>query len=149
KKRLTEEPKMHIVAELSAEGKRDKAEKVMEDILQAHPDVTGVFGINDDTALGALAAVEAAGKGDRIQIVGYDLTPEAKLRINQRRWYGDVAQAPKKIGDLPIAAIDAYFHGKTPPAIVPVPVFSYVRGVEVAPDSSRGAKAATNPTPGK
>ena len=33
----------------------------MEDMLQAHPDLGGVFGINDDSALGALSVIAAAG----------------------------------------------------------------------------------------
>jgi len=135
KERLKEEPGMKIVAELSAEGKRDKAMKVMEDILQAHPKLAGVFAINDDSALGALAAVEAAGKVGDIKIVGYDATEEARVRVDQRKLVGEVAQDAEKIGQLTIEAIDDHFHGKTPPAVIPVPVYAYVRSAIVDPES--------------
>ena len=81
KEETAKHPGMSIVVELSAEGKRDKAVKVMEDLLQSHPDLRGVFAINDDSALGALAAVEAAGMLAQISIVGYDATPEARAKI--------------------------------------------------------------------
>lgn len=135
KERLKEEPGMKIVAELSAEGKRDKAVKVMEDILQAHPKLAGVFAINDDSALGALAAVEAAGKVGDIKIVGYDATEEARVRVDQRKLVGEVAQDPERIGQLTVEAIDDYFHGKTPAAVIPVPVYAYVRSAIVDPES--------------
>lgn len=137
KERLAEMPGMKIVAELSAEGKRDKAVKVMEDLLQAHPKLAGVFAINDDSALGALAAVEAAGKLGKIKIVGYDATEEARARIDQGKLVGDVAQDPAKIGRLTIEAIDDHFHGKAPAAVIPVPVYAYVPGATVEAESLR------------
>lgn len=130
KEQLANYPKMHIVAELSAEGKRDKAVRVMEDLLQSHPDLNGVFGINDDSALGALAAIEAAGKVHKIRIVGYDATPEARVRIADGGIYGDVIQSPQRIGQLTIKAIHQFFTGETPPAWIPVEVGIYVRQSE-------------------
>ena len=52
-----------------------------QDILQAHPDLAAIFGINDDSALGALAAVEKAGKVGRVTIIGFDAVPEARAAI--------------------------------------------------------------------
>lgn len=125
KERLADYPAMQVVAELSADGKRDRAVKVMEDILQSHPDLDGVFGINDDSALGALAAVEAAGRADRVAIVGYDATPEARGRIDAGAIYGDVIQNPRLIGQLTVQAIHTYVTGGQPDAVVPVAVDVY------------------------
>lgn len=119
---------VRIAAELSAEGKRDRAVKVMEDLLQAHPGLNGVFAINDDSALGALAAIEAAGKQGRIHIVGYDATPEARAKIDAGAIHADVVQDPRRIGQLTIEAIDGYFNGKPPASFIPVPVGAYQRG---------------------
>lgn len=120
-------PGMQVAVELSAEGKRDKAVRVMEDILQSHADLTGVFGINDDSALGALAAIESAGKSAQIHIVGYDATPEARSKIAEGKIFGDVIQNPKRIGELTIQAIHDHFSGKTPSAIIPVEVGTHKR----------------------
>ena len=97
----------------------------MEDMLQAHPDLAGVFGINDDSALGALAAIEAAGKLEKVAIVGYDATPEARSRIQAGAVYGDVIQNPRLIGALTVRAIHDHFEGKKPPAVIPVDVGTY------------------------
>lgn len=118
---------IEIVAELSTEGKRDKAVKVMEDLLQSDPDLVGIFAINDDTALGALAAIEAAGKTDQIKIVGYDASPEARVKIAEGSIFGDVIQHPKLIGQLTINAIHDHFNGKTPPSVIPVDVGTFTR----------------------
>ena len=127
RERLAGYPDIEIVAELSAEGKRDKAVRVMEDLLQSHPDIVGVFGINDDSALGALAAIEAAGKQENIAIVGYDATPEARTRIAAGAVYGDVIQDPRLIGELTIRAIHDHFGGKAPPAVIPVAVGTFTK----------------------
>jgi len=125
KEEIAKHPNIEIAAELSAEGKRDKAVSVMEDMLQAHPDLVGVFGINDDSALGALAAIEAAGKLAQVKIVGYDATPEARAKIEAGAMYGDVIQHPHKIGQLAMQAVHDCLSGKKPPAVVAVDVGTY------------------------
>jgi ribose transport system substrate-binding protein len=118
-------PDIQIIADVPAWGQRDRAMAIMEDILLQLPDVNGVFGINDDCTLGALAATEAAGK--KIMIVGYDATPEAKKAIAEGRIYGDAIQYPVKIGSLAIQTIASYFAGKKVPEVVPVPVGTWTK----------------------
>lgn len=118
-------PEVTLAAELSSDGRRDKAVRVMEDLLQSHPDLSGVFGINDDSALGALAAIESAGKLGAIRIVGYDATPEARAKIAEGAIFGDVVQHPRRIGELTIQAIRDHFNGQAPPALIPVEVGVY------------------------
>jgi ribose transport system substrate-binding protein len=125
KEAMAEYPGIQIAAELSAEGKRDRAVRVMEDLLQSHPDLSGVFAINDDTALGALAAVEAGGKAGRVKIVGYDATSEARSKIQAGAIHGDVIQNPQRIGELTIEAIADFFAGKPPPPVIPVGVGTF------------------------
>lgn len=119
---LAQHESVEIVAELSADGKRDKAVRVMEDLLQAHPDLDGVFAINDDSALGALAAVQSGGRQGEVAIVGYDATPEARERILAGDIYGDVIQHPRRIGQLTIETLETILSGGTAPAVVPVEV---------------------------
>jgi ribose transport system substrate-binding protein len=115
-------PDIQIVAKPAAEGRREKALAVMEDMLQAHPDVNGVFGINDDSALGALSAVKNAGKND-IVIIGYDAIPEARAAISKgTQLKADVVQDPKAIGQKTIEMISRHLAGEAVPAVVPVDV---------------------------
>ncbi len=125
KEELAAHPGVSIAAELSSDGRRDKAARVTEDLLQSHSDLAGVFAINDDSALGALATIEAAGKAGAIKIVGYDATPEARTKIQSGGIYGDVIQNPGEIGALTIRAIHDHFEGRSPAAVVPVPVGTY------------------------
>jgi ribose transport system substrate-binding protein len=127
KEEIARHPQIEIVAELSSEGKRDRAVKVMEDLLQSFPDLDGVFGINDDSALGALAAVEAAGKLEQVKIVGYDATPEAREKIKTGAIYGDVIQNPHLIGQLTVRAIHENFIGEATPKVIPVKVGAFTR----------------------
>ena len=120
--RIKDEPNIEIVAELSAEGMRDKAARVMEDLLQAHSDLDGVFAINDDSALGALAAIESAGRLEQTAIIGYDGTPEARAKIRSGAIYGDVIQHPKKIGELTIDAVHKVLKATAVPDVIPVEV---------------------------
>ncbi|HWK12497.1 MAG TPA: substrate-binding domain-containing protein [Vicinamibacterales bacterium] len=115
-------PNIHIVARPGADGQRARAMAAMEDMLQAHPDLAGVFGINDDSALGALSVVEAAGRKN-IAIVGYDATDEAKSAIARgSALKADVAQDPGQIGRTAIDMIAQHLAGQQVPPIVAVKV---------------------------
>lgn len=119
-------PGAKIVADQTAGGDRARALTVMDNLLQTYPNLNGVFGINDDSALGALASVRAAGKVGTIKIVGYDATPEAQRAIDAGDMVGDPEQHPDVIGKLTIDAIHDYLSGKTPAAKIPVLVGAYM-----------------------
>jgi ribose transport system substrate-binding protein len=118
-------PQIKIVADQPAGGDRVQANTVMENLLQTYPNLSGVFGINDDSALGALKAVQSAGKLGEVKVVGYDATPEARKAIDAGQMAGDPEQHPDQIGKLTIDQIHAYFNGQTPPKYIPVPVGAY------------------------
>ena len=115
-----------VVADVDAGGDRQKANNAMGDILQSHKDLKGVFGINDDSALGALAALKAAGL-QNVVVIGYDATPEARNAIKAGDMYGDAIQYPDQIGGKTIDAIHDYFGGKKPPARVTVNVGTFTK----------------------
>ncbi|MGE5592927.1 MAG: substrate-binding domain-containing protein [Betaproteobacteria bacterium] len=119
---LEQYPGIQIVADIPAWGQRSRATAVMEDVLMMMPYIDGVFAINDDSALGALQAIEAARVKRRIVVVGYDGTAEAVKAIRASKIYGDVVQYPRQIGVLAIQAIRDHFNG--------VPVRPYI-AVEV------------------
>jgi ribose transport system substrate-binding protein len=120
-------PGVTVVADVDSGGTRDKANSDTGDILQAHRDLKGIFGINDDSALGALAAVRAAGLTGKIAIVGYDATPEARRAIAAGEMYGDAIQYPARIGSTTIDVIRDYFAGKKLPAFVKIPVGAFTK----------------------
>jgi ribose transport system substrate-binding protein len=120
-------PGVTVVADIDGGGERAKASSSMEDILQSHPALKGVFGINDDSALGAAKAISAAGDQGKIAVIGYDATPEAQTAIKGGSMYGDAIQHPDQIGVQTIDAIHAYFIGRKPAATISVPVGTFTK----------------------
>ena len=116
---------VEIVAQLPGGGVKDKAFRVAEDILQAHPNLDVVFAINDDTALGTVAAIEKAGKSGSVQVVGFDGTLEARRAIRDGKIYADVIQHPHQLGTMSIDAIVKYMNGEDLPAEQLIPATLY------------------------
>jgi ribose transport system substrate-binding protein len=124
KDELTHHPKVWLVASLNGGGVRDRALKAAEDMLQAHPDLAGIFAINDESALGALAAAKARGKtSQNFTIVGFDATPEARAAITGLTpLKADIAQQPSEMGVEAIDAIAKYFAKQPVDSVLTVPV---------------------------
>lgn len=114
-----------IVAELPGDGQADKGFKAAEDAIQAHPDLAGIFAINDPSALGARAAVEKAGKTDQIVIIGFDGQPDGKRAILEGRIYADPIQFPDRIARMTIETIVKYFRGEPvePEQLIPTALY--------------------------
>jgi len=107
---------LQIVASQPADWTRAKGQSVMENILQAHPDVQMVYGLYDEMALGALAAVKAAGKLDQVTVVGFDNTADANASIKAGQLQATVDTAAKAMGGSLGKAIDSFVvEGETVP----------------------------------
>lgn len=114
-------PGIQIVAKLSGHGVKDQAFRTTEDVLQSNPDLKAIFGINDDSALGALAAVEKAGKQGQVKIIGFDAVPEAREAIKAGKIHADVIQKPHEIGSKTIEAVATYIAGGQVPSTILIP----------------------------
>jgi ribose transport system substrate-binding protein len=115
-------PGIEIVADVDGHGLRDRALQAASDVLQANPELDGIFAINDDSALGTLDAVEDFGR-DNVVIIGYDATPPARDAIlKDRGLKADVVQYPFEIGRMTIETIADFFAGNEVPEVVPVEV---------------------------
>ena len=120
-------PRIEIVSELESGGAKDLGLKATEDILQAHPEIRGIFAINDPAALGARAALEKAGKTDTIRIVGFDGQTEGKQAIKEGKIYADPIQFPEQMGARAVDAIVRHFKGETLPDKMLIPTSLYRR----------------------
>nr|WP_263324775.1 substrate-binding domain-containing protein [Neobacillus sp. Marseille-Q6967] len=87
-----------IVAQQAANFDRGEAMKVMEDILQANPEIDGVYAANDEMALGALAAIEAAGRLDEITLIGCDAIDPSIEAIKAGKLEATIAEPPVFLG---------------------------------------------------
>jgi ribose transport system substrate-binding protein len=120
-------PGVKIVADIDGGGERAKASSATDDILQSHKDLKGIFGINDDSALGASKSIAAAGLTGKVAVIGYDATPEARDAIKAGTMYGDAIQHPDQIGAKTIDAIADSFAGKTVAKKIAVPVGTFTK----------------------
>ena len=109
---------LDVVAKQTANFNRAEGLSVMENILQANPDITGVFAHNDEMALGALEAIEASGKD--IAVVGFDATDDAVKAVEDGRLDGTIAQKPEMIGEMAVEAAVQSLEGEEVEASIPV-----------------------------
>lgn len=127
--------KIEIVSELDGGGAKDKGYKAAEDMLQAHPDMVGIFAINDPSALGARGALEKAGRADQVVIIGFDGQPEGKQAIRDGKIYADPIQFPDKMGIEVVRAFIQHLKGQDVPPQMLIPTELY-RKVDGEKDSS-------------
>jgi ribose transport system substrate-binding protein len=116
--------KIDVVTELESGAAKDLGYKAAEDALQAHPDLRGIFAINDPAALGARAALEKAGK-TQVLIIGFDGQPEGKQAIKDGKIYADPIQFPDQMGVRMVDAILRHSKGETLPAQMLIPTRLY------------------------
>jgi ribose transport system substrate-binding protein len=109
---------IEVVARQVADFDRTKGLSVMENILQAQPEISAVFAHNDEMALGALTAVQSSGRD--IMIVGFDATDDAVKAVEAGHMAATVAQQPDKIGSLGVKAAKNVIDGTTVESFIPV-----------------------------
>jgi len=117
--------KIDMVMELEGGGDKAIGYKAAEDALQAHPDLRGIFAINDPSALGARAALEKAGKEDQVLIIGFDGQPEGKQAIKDGKIYADPIQFPDRMGVEVVKSIIAHSKGEDVPPEQLIPTSLY------------------------
>ncbi len=108
-----------IVAQQEAGFDRQKGLTVMENILQAQPEINAVFCHNDEMALGALKAIQAA-KRTGIIVVGFDATDDAVKAVTAGSMAATVAQQPALIGSLGVDNAVNVMKGQKVAAAIPV-----------------------------
>ncbi len=117
--------KIEIVSELDGGGAKDKGYKAAEDMLQANPDLIGIFAINDPSALGARGALEKAGRAEKVVIIGFDGQPEGKQAIRDGKIYADPIQFPEKMGIEVVKAFLKHSKGEDVPPQMLIPTQLY------------------------
>lgn len=107
------EKSLNVLDSQTANFDRAEGLTVMENMLQANPDIQAVFAQNDEMALGAIEAIQSAGKTGEIQVVGFDGTEDGIKAVEDGRLSATVAQQPEEMGKLAMQAAFDYFSGET------------------------------------
>ncbi len=109
---------LQVVAKQTANFNRSEGMTVMENILQANPDVQGVFAHNDEMALGAVEAIGSR----KILVVGFDATDDAVKAVQNGRMAATVAQKPDLMGQTAVQTAVSLLSGESVEAVIPVEV---------------------------
>ncbi|WP_324715437.1 ribose ABC transporter substrate-binding protein RbsB [Carboxydochorda subterranea] len=115
-------PGIEVVAQQEAGFDRARGLTVMENILQAQPRIDAVFAHNDEMALGAITAIEAAGRAKEIKVVGFDATADAVKAVQDGRMLATIAQKPRLMGELAVETATRLLGGEKVEAYIPVPL---------------------------
>jgi len=111
-----------VVAVQSASWEMEKANAVTASLLTAHPGLAAILASNDSMALGAAAAVKAAGKEGQVRVVGFDNISAVQALIREGRI---LATADQHGGQLAVYGIEvalSILQGEAAPAEKKTPV---------------------------
>lgn len=111
-----------IVSVQNGKQERDQALTVAENMLQANPDLKGIFSVNDNGSLGVLSAIES--NGSDVKLVSVDGNPEAVKAISKpgSHFIATAAQFPRQEIRLALALALAKKWGAEVPKVLPVDV---------------------------
>jgi ribose transport system substrate-binding protein len=120
---LAKYPGIKVVAEQNGETNETKSMEVMENILQSQRKIDAVFGANDPTGLGALAATETAGRQKEMFILGVDGSPSGVEAIKKgKAFVATSAQFPGEIGRKGVQIAYKVLKGEKVPSEIKVKV---------------------------
>ena len=104
-----------VVATLSGNSQQEQGYKVMQDILTANPDVSGVFSCNDPMAVGAAQAIKDAGQSGStdIFVIGFNADEIALESIKAGDMAATVQQVPYEMGKMTVDLATQLMDGKT------------------------------------
>lgn len=120
RKALESHPDMEIVAQQTGIT-RAEALAAAQNMLQANPEITGIFGFGDDAALAAAVAVKSAGLEDQVKVIGFDGMEEARHAVDTNPvMVGVIQQFPAEMGKTAVDTAVEVIAGKDVPAEQPI-----------------------------
>ena len=119
---MAKHPEMTILDTQEGKGTTEGGRPVMRDLLGRFPDLDAVFPINDPSALGAISAIESAGKLGKVTVVTVDGSREAVAAIQAGKLHSSSAQFPRQIGRVAAETFYDHLAGKPVPKDIKIPV---------------------------
>jgi len=119
---LQEHSGIEVIASQTANWERALGYNVFQNLLQSNPDIQALFACNDMMALGAVAAIAAAGKTGEIIVVGFDAIDDARSAIQKGEMHGSIAQFPSEMGRLAVEKAFDLLNGKTIADYIPTKI---------------------------
>ncbi len=120
-------PDFHVVAEAECQGQLELAMPAMAGMLREHPDINIVMALNDPAAMGALAALQQAGRLDSVLVYGVDGAQETRDMIAQGHMAATAVQAPRRMGQMAVEQAYRILAGEQPEPLLQLPTKLFTR----------------------
>ena len=115
---IREHPNMKVVAREIAHFDRNKAQEVMQRLLQKGVDFDAVFAHNDNMILGVLDAIESSKYKKPRELIGFDAIKEAVSAVKQGKLTATIAQQPETMGRLAVQSAIQLLRGESLPTTI-------------------------------
>src|ERR1700674_1924085 len=127
KKALEKYPGMKIVS-VQPGVTRAEALTASQNMLQANPNLSGIFGFGDDAALAAVVATKSARVADRVKVIGFDGMEEARNAVDKEpNFVGVIRQYPDKMGATAVETAVKVLKGEKVEKLTPIVPGVYTR----------------------
>jgi ribose transport system substrate-binding protein len=117
-------PGITVLAPQYGGGDQAKSADITKSIIASHPDLAGIFGSNEGSAIGAIKGVEESGK-QGIKIVGFDSSKAQLDAINSGVEAGAITQNPIAIGEEVVKSAMKALHGQSVPKFIDTGFYWY------------------------
>ena len=109
---MAKHPEIHIVFRSDGPLTRERGVKQAEDALVAHPDLAAIYTANDDVALGAMQAVNAANRKGKTMVTGMNGAPPALRAVKEENLAMTVELNPVEWGRLGVDVLATFLKGE-------------------------------------
>jgi ribose transport system substrate-binding protein len=117
-------PNIKLLAPQYGGGDQAKSADITKSIISANPDIKGIYGSNEGSAIGVVKGVEESGKKG-ITVVGFDSGKAQIDAIKSGLMLGAITQNPIGIGEQVVAAAMKAIKGKTLPKVIDTGFYWY------------------------
>ncbi|NPD14882.1 ABC transporter substrate-binding protein [Xinfangfangia sp. D13-10-4-6] len=105
--------KIEIVGPFYSQSQMATALNQTTDVLAANPDLKGIFGANEPTAIGMARAIQQAGKAGQVVAIGFDGNEDLQAFVKDGTLLGTLVQGSFQMGDLGVKAVADLIGGKS------------------------------------
>lgn len=118
-------PNINIVDIQYGGGDQLKSTEITKTLLQAHPNLKGIFGANEGSIVGVLNGVNETGKAGKVTVIGYDSGKQQTSAVRSGVEAGAITQDPIGIGYKCVESAVAAIQGQKLPKTIDTGFFWY------------------------
>jgi len=122
RKELDQWPGMRVLTVCDGKGTTAGSGPAMTGLLREHPEANAVFAVNDPSALGAIAAIEAAGRAADFTVVSVDGSAQGIAAVKAGKLYSTSVQFPREIGRIAAQRVYEHLAGNPVEKYIKVPL---------------------------